>query len=80
MQCYGIEEPLLRLSCPWGKMAYHSSSTLDYLTSVLSQRGPTAVPYDEPIKWNVRDHVSELQKVRLSLYMIPWVAAGRPVS
>ncbi|KAG2437077.1 hypothetical protein HYH02_011336 [Chlamydomonas schloesseri] len=39
------------------------SSVLDYLTSALSQRGPTAVPYDEAVKWNVRDHVSELQKV-----------------
>eukprot|EP00198_Chlamydomonas_reinhardtii_P003147 XP_001692483.1 subunit of the ESCRT-I complex [Chlamydomonas reinhardtii] len=38
-----------------------SNSVLDYLTSVLSQRGPTAVPYDEAVKWNVRDHVSELQ-------------------
>ncbi|GIL66936.1 hypothetical protein Vafri_20457 [Volvox africanus] len=40
-----------------------SSSVLEYLTNVLSQRGPSAVPYDENVKWNIRDHVSELQKV-----------------
>ncbi|GFR44116.1 hypothetical protein Agub_g5278, partial [Astrephomene gubernaculifera] len=35
----------------------------EYLTNVLSQRGPTAVPYNEDVKWNIRDHLTELQKV-----------------
>ncbi|GLC34413.1 hypothetical protein PLESTB_000731200 [Pleodorina starrii] len=40
-----------------------SSSVHEYLTNVLSQRGPSAVPYDEKVKWNIRDHVFELLKV-----------------
>ena len=37
---------------------------IDYLNNVLSQGGPQAVPYDEAVKWTVRDHVLEVQKVR----------------
>lgn len=59
----GLESPcrpglnsLAPMSPPYG-------SGVDYLNSVLSQGGPQAVPYDEAVKWNVRDHVLELQKV-----------------
>jgi hypothetical protein len=37
---------------------------LEYLSQVLSQRGPQAVPYEEGAKWKIRDHLSELLKVR----------------
>lgn len=37
---------------------------LEYLSQVLSQRGPQAVPYDEGAKWKIREHLSELLKVR----------------
>lgn len=36
---------------------------LEYLSQVLSQRGPQAVPYEEGAKWKIREHVSELLKV-----------------
>jgi hypothetical protein len=36
---------------------------LEYLSQVLSQRGPQAVPYEEGAKWRIREHVSELLKV-----------------
>lgn len=36
---------------------------LEYITQVLSQRGPQAVPYPEATKWNIREHLSELLKV-----------------
>jgi ESCRT-I complex subunit TSG101 len=38
-------------------------SVLSYLNTVLAQRGPNAVPYDEAVKWNIRDHVTELLEV-----------------
>lgn len=41
--------------------------SLDYLSQVLSQRGPQAVPYAESVKWNIREHLTELQKVFPSL-------------
>lgn len=37
---------------------------MEYLSQVLSQRGPQAVPYDEGSKWTIREHLSELLKVR----------------
>lgn len=37
---------------------------LEYLSQVLSQRGPQAVPYEESAKWKIREHLSELLKVR----------------
>jgi hypothetical protein len=37
---------------------------LDYVNSVLQQRGPTALPYADQSKWTVRDQLLELQKVR----------------
>jgi hypothetical protein len=36
---------------------------VEYLSQVLSQRGPQAVPYEEAAKWKIREHVSELLKV-----------------
>ena len=36
---------------------------LEYITQVLSARGPQAVPYPEATKWNIREHLSELLKV-----------------
>ena len=35
----------------------------DYLNSVLQQRGANALPYEEDVKWVVREHLLELQKV-----------------
>jgi hypothetical protein len=40
---------------------------LEYLSQVLSQRGPQAVPYEEGAKWRIREHVSELLKVMKQL-------------
>lgn len=45
-------------------MAPPIGQALEYLSSVLSQRGPQAVPYDEGVKWAIRQHMSELLKVR----------------
>ena len=36
---------------------------LEYLQSVLAQRGPQGVPYSEDVKYNIRQHMSELLKV-----------------
>jgi hypothetical protein len=36
---------------------------LEYITQMLSARGPQAVPYPEATKWNIREHLSELLKV-----------------
>jgi hypothetical protein len=36
---------------------------LEFLSQVLSQRGPQAVPYAENVKWNIREHLSDLLKV-----------------
>jgi hypothetical protein len=36
---------------------------VEYLSQVLSQRGPQAVPYEEGAKWKIREHLSELLKV-----------------
>jgi hypothetical protein len=36
---------------------------LEYISQVLSQRGPQAVPYEEKFKWTIREHLSELLKV-----------------
>lgn len=36
---------------------------LEYLSQVLSQRGPQAVPYEEASKWKIREHLAELLKV-----------------
>eukprot|EP00195_Chlamydomonas_chlamydogama_P013955 CAMPEP_0202903148 /NCGR_PEP_ID=MMETSP1392-20130828/22100_1 /ASSEMBLY_ACC=CAM_ASM_000868 /TAXON_ID=225041 /ORGANISM="Chlamydomonas chlamydogama, Strain SAG 11-48b" /LENGTH=514 /DNA_ID=CAMNT_0049590159 /DNA_START=47 /DNA_END=1591 /DNA_ORIENTATION=+ len=36
---------------------------MDYLHSVLYQRGPNSLPYPEQYKWPIRDHLAELQKV-----------------
>jgi hypothetical protein len=35
---------------------------LEYISSVLSQRGPQAVPYAERSKWTIREHLSDLLK------------------
>ncbi|KAI8467154.1 MAG: UEV domain-containing protein, partial [Monoraphidium minutum] len=35
---------------------------LEFLSQTLSQRGPQAVPYAENVKWNIREHMSELLK------------------
>jgi len=37
---------------------------LEFLSQVLSQRGPQAVPYAENVKWSIREHMSDLLKVR----------------
>ncbi len=36
---------------------------MEFLSQVLSQRGPDAVPYQENVKWTIREHLSELIKV-----------------
>jgi hypothetical protein len=36
---------------------------LEFLSQVLSQRGPQAVPYAENVKWSIREHMSDLLKV-----------------
>jgi hypothetical protein len=41
-----------------------AGQALEYLSQVLSQRGPKAVPYEEGAKWKIREHLSELLKVR----------------
>ena len=37
---------------------------MEFLSKVLSERGPQAVPYAENTKWAIREHMSELLKVR----------------
>lgn len=49
---------------------------LEFLSQVLSQRGPDAVPYAEGVKYNIREHVSELLKVSEALRLAGW-AWGR---
>lgn len=44
-----------------------TGTAMEYLHGVLSQRGPQAVPYEEAAKGNIREQVSELQKVGRSL-------------
>lgn len=36
---------------------------VEFISSVLSQRGPQAVPYEERNKWTIREHLSDLLKV-----------------
>lgn len=48
-------------------MAPPVGQALEYLSTVLGQRGPQAVPYDEGVKWTIRQHMSELLKVRNEL-------------
>eukprot|EP00879_Flechtneria_rotunda_P001207 GHRR01001354.1.p1 GENE.GHRR01001354.1~~GHRR01001354.1.p1 ORF type:complete len:500 (+),score=179.45 GHRR01001354.1:389-1888(+) len=36
---------------------------IEYISQVLSQRGPQAVPYEERYKWTIREHLSELLKM-----------------
>lgn len=45
-------------------------AALEFLSQVLSQRGPQAVPYEEGAKWKIREHLAELLKVRLSLDLL----------
>ncbi|CAM6091122.1 unnamed protein product [Calypogeia fissa] len=34
-----------------------SHASVQFLNSVLSQRGPNALPYDEAVKWHIRQHL-----------------------
>lgn len=36
----------------------------EVISALLAQRGPQAVPYEERHKWTIRQHLSELLKVR----------------
>lgn len=36
---------------------------VEFISSVLSQRGPQAVPYEERNKWTIREHLSDLLKM-----------------
>lgn len=38
-----------------GSQSSHAS--VQFLNSVLSQRGPNALPYDEAVKWHIRQHL-----------------------
>ncbi|KAL3690517.1 hypothetical protein R1sor_016826 [Riccia sorocarpa] len=40
--------------------AQTSHASAQFLNSVLSQRGPNALPYDEAVKWNIRQHLLTL--------------------
>lgn len=46
-----------------GPPAY--GQAIEFISAVLSQRGPQAVPYEERHKWTVREHLSDLLKVQL---------------
>lgn len=41
-----------------------SSAVLSFLNSVLSARGPNALPYMEEHKWSIREQVMQLHTVR----------------
>ncbi|KAI4328621.1 hypothetical protein L6164_020958 [Bauhinia variegata] len=45
----------------------NSQVTLQFLSSVLSQRGPSALPYSEDTKWLIRQHLVSLTDNCLSL-------------
>lgn len=49
---------------------------VEYLSQVLSQRGPQAVPYEEGAKWKIREHLSELLKVRAQAKAVPAAGSG----
>lgn len=43
-----------------GNMSANSPQFQQYLSSVLSQGGPNALPYSEDVKWQVRQHIIDL--------------------
>ncbi|CDP05431.1 unnamed protein product [Coffea canephora] len=45
----------------------NSELTRQFLSSVLSQRGPSALPYSEDVKWMIRQHLLALYDVYPSL-------------
>lgn len=49
---------------------------LEFLSQVLSQRGPQAVPYAENTKWSIREHMSDLLKVRAGAPAVRWRRRG----
>jgi ESCRT-I complex subunit TSG101 len=40
-----------------GSPTSHASTQFQFLGSVLSQRGPSALPYVEDDKWTIRQHL-----------------------
>ncbi|KAH8951996.1 hypothetical protein BDL97_09G061200 [Sphagnum fallax] len=43
-----------------GSPTSHASTQFQFLGSVLSQRGPSALPYVEDDKWNIRQHLLQV--------------------
>ena len=42
------------------------AGVLSYLNSVLSARGPGALPYADELKWSIREHVVQLVQARVT--------------
>ncbi|XP_074294591.1 protein ELC-like [Silene latifolia] len=47
----------------------HSAQTLQFLSNILSQRGPSSVPYTEDVKWLIRQHLISLSDTFPSLHI-----------
>ncbi|XP_074272646.1 protein ELC-like [Silene latifolia] len=49
--------------------AGQSAETLQFLSNILSQRGPSSVPYTEDVKWLIRQHLISLSQTFPSLHI-----------